>query len=61
MHQWIWNNVGSGGFISYTFLPIQNSSDLQNDKSLYTTCMQNKVGGFRLLGHIMVVVFHSQQ
>ena len=27
MHQWIWNNVGSVGFISYTFLPIQNSSD----------------------------------
>ena len=26
MHQWIWNNVGSGGFISYTFLPIQNIS-----------------------------------
>ena len=27
MHQWIWNNVGSGGFISFIFLPIQNISE----------------------------------
>ena len=26
MHQWIWINVGSGGFILNTFLPIRNSS-----------------------------------
>ena len=28
MHQWIWINVGSGGFILNTFLPIRNSSEI---------------------------------